>query len=371
MSTVHRATDFRLFEREARTLYAAGYAVSVLAPHERSETLGAFPSQGLDGIPVEPIPTSKSRAKGFLSSAFLLPKVARKRARLYHIHDPELLPLGLLLRVIRRKVIYDVREDFPKDIMGKSYIPPWVRPWLARVFSPLERFAAMCMNAVVATTEPIGRRFPGCTVVHNYPIRCDMPVPSGPPEGRSETPPFVVYFGAIARVLGAQEMAKGVALANRRARVRLLLAGPFEDERLRAELLRGPLSSCVEYRGVIPPRSVYRHYRGALAGLVLYHPYPNHIEAMPTKLFECMACGVPLIVSDFPLWRRIVRDQGCGLVVDPLNVSQIADAIIHLVNHPAKAAEMGERGRQLVQKKYNWESERKKLLLVYERLLGT
>jgi glycosyltransferase involved in cell wall biosynthesis len=362
VSTVHRATDFRLFEREARTLRAAGHRVVVLAPHHCDETL--------EGVRIEPLPMSRSRARGFVESPFLLRRIARRQARIYHIHDPELIPLAVLLRLMGRKVIYDVREDFPKDILGKPYIRPWLRPWLAAIFSPLERLAARAMTAVIAANRPIARRFPQSAVIHNYAIRTDVPPPARNGPGGPAFPPFVVYFGAITRPLGAFEMVKAVHHASRHAPVRLRLMGPFQDRSLEAELLKGRLSSRIDYRGIVHPRSVYSHYAGALAGLVLYHPYPNHVEATPTKLFECMASGVPLIASDFPLWRRMVYDQGCGLVVDPLSVPQIADAIIYLHEHPDEAKKMGQRGRELVEKKYNWESESKKLVHLYERLLG-
>jgi len=313
---------------------------------------------------------SRSRAIGLIESLFLVRRLARRRARLYHIHDPELIPLGLLLRLLGRKVIYDVREDFPKDIMGKPYIPVWLRPWLARVVSPLEQVAGRAMSAVVAANKAIARRFPRSTVIHNYPILVDIRMPSLATASGSGSVPFVIYFGVITRPLGAIEMARAVREAGRRARVQLRLMGPFEDRLLETELLRGPRSSSIDYQGIVHPRSVYSHYAGALAGLILYHPYPNHIEATPTKLFECMACGVPVIASDFPLWRRIVHEQGCGLVVDPLNVPQVADAIIYLIEHPEEAKKMGRRGRELAEKKYNWESESKKLVLLYQRLLG-
>lgn len=362
VSTVHRATDFRLFEREARTLRTAGYRVVVLAPHHCAETV--------DGVQIEPLPTSRSRARGLVESPLLLHHIARRRASVYHIHDPELIPLAVLLRLMGRKIIYDVREDFPKDIRGKPYIRPRLRPWLAAIFSPLERLAARAMTAVVAANDPIARRFPQATVVHNYAVRTEIPLPPGNETASPCSPPFVVYFGAIARHLGAMEMVQAVRHASRREKVRLRLMGRFQDRSLEAKLLEGPLSSCIDYRGIVYPRSVYSHYAGALGGLVLYHCYPNHIEATPTKLFECMASSVPLIVSDFPLWRRMVYDQGCGLVVNPLDVPQIAEAIIYLLEHPGEAKKMGQRGRELVEKKYNWESESKKLLVLYERLLG-
>ncbi len=107
----------------------------------------------------------------------------------------------------------------------------------------------------------------------------------------------------------------------------------------------------------------------SVAGLVTLHPIINYIDALPVKMFEYMVAGIPVIASNFPLWRGIIEGNQCGLCVDPLNPSEIAKAIDYILTHPAEAQRMGENGLRAVKEKYNWDIEEKKLLALYGQLL--
>ncbi len=96
---------------------------------------------------------------------------------------------------------------------------------------------------------------------------------------------------------------------------------------------------------------------------------PNHVDAQPNKMFEYMSAGIPVIASDFPLWREIIEGCGCGICVDPLDPKKIAEAIDYLVDNPEIARRMGENGRKAVYDRYNWDVEEKKLLALYDSLL--
>lgn len=106
----------------------------------------------------------------------------------------------------------------------------------------------------------------------------------------------------------------------------------------------------------------------ASAGLVLFHPYPNHIDAQPNKMFEYMSAGLPIISSNFPLWKEIVEGNSCGICVDPLNPTAIREAIEQIIRNPDDAAQMGRNGRSAVESKYNWETESFKLLKFYSMI---
>ena len=104
-------------------------------------------------------------------------------------------------------------------------------------------------------------------------------------------------------------------------------------------------------------------------GIVCFLPEPNHINAIPNKLFEYMAAGLAVIASNFPLWQKIVKEIGSGICVDPLNPKEIAQAINYLHHKKSLVYRMGTKGQKAVLSKYNWEKEKHKLLELYNEIL--
>ncbi len=361
-STVRPATHVCMFHKEARSLARAGCDVVVMASHRRAEVV--------DGVHIKPLRAPSSRFRRILFSTTILPRMLREHADIYHFHDPELIFSGLLLRLLGKEAIYESHEDFPKDILGKPYLPRWARPIISGLARLFESAVAPFLSAVIVPSEECSPHIASKVILHNYPPLEYIPSDAKSKRRQAPISPFVVHCGTITRMRGAREMLESVAMVAGRTHIRLRLLGPVEDEGLRSEILSYEKRGLVEYLGEVPHRDVFEHCSGATAGLLLYHPAPMHDVLCPLKLFELMACEVPAIAPDSPLFRKLVRDQGCGLVVDPLNVPQIADAIIYLLEHPREAEGMGRRGRKLAEEKYNWESESKKLLLLYERLLG-
>ena len=124
----------------------------------------------------------------------------------------------------------------------------------------------------------------------------------------------------------------------------------------------------IKFIGEITRKEVNELYGSARAGIVIYQPAQNHFEAQPVKMFEYMAAGLPVIASDFPFWKTIVEDTGCGICVDPQDAEAVRKACVYLLNNPEKGQEMGKLGRKAVVNKYSWTSEEKKLLELYESL---
>jgi glycosyltransferase involved in cell wall biosynthesis len=293
-------------------------------------------------------------------------RVARGlRASVYHVHDPELLPVALLLRARGARVIYDSHEHLPQQVLTKPWIPAPVRRPLATAVDVFERVASRALSAVVTAEPYVRARFEGArrpvVTVNNYPRLEEFPAGGG---DHSERERAVCYAGSISELRGAREMVEAARLAD----ARLLLAGRFSPEGLRDELAELPGWENVEVLGQVDRPGLARLMARARAGLVVLKPVPNYLEANPTKMFEYMSAGIPVVCSGFPAWVTIVERHGCGIWVDPRSPQEIADAIGWILEHTDEAREMGDRGRRAVQSLYNWEVEERTLLDLYRDL---
>jgi glycosyltransferase involved in cell wall biosynthesis len=293
----------------------------------------------------------------------------RARPRVGHFHDPELIPVGLALKLSGVKVIYDVHEDLPRQILGKHWLSPWLRRPVSWVAEAVEWVAGRVFDGIVAATPTIARRFPaGKTVtVQNFPILSELVPPDPVPYAQRR--PHFAYVGGITGIRGAREMVEAIGRV-RDDSIRLQLAGNFSNSRDEKAVRSIDGWTRVDFHGWASRPDVARLLGNVRAGLVLFHPLPNHLDAQPNKMFEYMVAGLPVIASNFPLWREIVAGAACGLLVDPLNPGVIAEAMQWLLDHPAEAEAMGRRGRQAVEETYNWEPEAGKLIGLYRRILG-
>jgi glycosyltransferase involved in cell wall biosynthesis len=281
-----------------------------------------------------------------------------------------LILVGLLLKRRGARVIYDVHEDAPHEALSVNKDRPWNGRLKSWAWLLLEGVARRVCDAFVCATPAIARRFPRwrTVTVQNFPLLEEF-APPGSAEAEREA--SLVYVGSITAIRGAREMVRALELLPESLPGRLLLAGPVHPPGLLPELERLPGWRRVDYLGVQPRPAVRQLLSRARLGIVLFHPERDHLDAMPNKLFEYMAAGLPVVASDFPLWRQIVAGAGCGLLVNPRNPLAVASAIRFLLEHPVEAAAMGRRGRAVVCERYNWQPEARKLLDLYKELEGT
>lgn len=364
LTSVHPANDARIRQKECATLAAAGWDVVLIACAARSEF-------GPDGVHLVAIPPVRGRlARATLTAWRVYRAAVKEEADLYQVHDPELLPWAFLLKVHGKRVVYDVHEDLPMDILGKPWIPRPLRRIVAAGAAGLEWLAGRALDQVVAATPFIAQRFAqqGVTLVQNFPRATEFPTCSG--RSYAARPAAFAYIGGIQRERGITEMIDAIGLLAAGGRAELRLAGHFGSDGLRGAVSIRPGWRYVRWEGWVDRVGVAELLGGVRAGLVVLHPLPNYRESQPTKLFEYMSAGLPVIASDFPLWRRIVSEAECGLLVDPLDPASIANAMRWILEHPEEAEAMGKRGRDAALSEYSWAPEGHRLVSLCERLTG-
>jgi glycosyltransferase involved in cell wall biosynthesis len=366
VSIIHLPLDTRIFLKECRELVTAGHDVHLLVP--------APPAEEIDGIRLHPLPDLRGHCYPWRVWR-LVPEIYRLArgvaADVYHLHDPDLIPVGLMLRANGARVVYDAHEDSPVQARSIYLERPLAGYVASLAWRAFERAASRKFDGLVCATPAIAGKFPSAKTVtaRNFPL-LDEFAPPAPPDRRENT---AVYVGNITVIRGIREMVRAVGLLPDQLGAGLLLVGSFSrlDPTLRTEVERLPGWERVDYLGWQERPGVLRALRRARVGLVLLHPRPNYLESLPIKLFEYMAAGLPVVASDFPLWRRLVEETGCGLLVDPLDPAAIAEGLAYLLDHPHEGAEMGRRGREAVEARYNWEAEAASLRSLYARLGAT
>lgn len=361
LTSVHQPLDIRIFHKECRSLARAGFEVVLVAP--------APADMERDGIRIRAVPPPTSRGDRMLRTVYQVFQAAcAEDAAVYHFHDPELIPVGIALKALGKRVVYDIHENYPKAMYSKEYLPLPVRRAVAGFAGLIEYLASGSADAMVAAEPPIATRFPPAktVVVQNFPLRAEMELLADRPY--ASRPNTVAYVGGISRIRGIVEAVEAMARLPADLPATLKIAGEFRPTSLLPECEAMPGWARVEYLGWLSRDRIVALLAEARVGLVALWPEPNYLESYPIKMFEYMAAGIPVIASDFPLWRDIVTSSGCGLLVDPKDAGAVADAMRHLLTHPEEAEAMGKRGQQAVWASYTWDVQADRLVDLYRSL---
>lgn len=348
-TTAHPATDNRILRKECQGLSDGGFDVCLIA---RSEDLPTYTS-----VTLVPLPHFRRRwMRMLLAPMMVLKALISVRPQLLHVHDPELIPIAAIWRFVARiPVIYDAHEDLPKQVAGKEYVWEPLRPVAVAVGKVVEWMADRFLDAVVAATPSIAAnyRHARTETVQNFPWLHDYPEPRPIDDSARR----VVYVGGVSKIRGVNEMYR--AVRDSRERAQLTVAGVPLDSSARERL--NEVWPRVDYVGRVDAGDVPELIGAAMAGLVVFHPLPNHTESQPTKIFEYMAAGRAVIASDFEYWRELIGPAGCAIFVDPLDSDQLRRAIDHVIARPEETAEMGSRARRVVVDRFSFDSEIVKL----------
>ncbi len=365
ITTIHERYDVRIFEKECRSLSAAGYDTTLIVNDEQ-------PNEIKYGIRI--ISThkkTKNRLSRMLKDQFLVYKLAkRENADIYHVHDPELLPICALLRK-NAHVIFDSHEFTVKQILIKEYLPTFVRKSIAGIYAFLEKLILPKLSAIIVPTTLDGEvyfdRFgPPVMLINNYPSLREAEEIGRPGLDEDDKKGYACYLGSLTYARGLQQMIEAARLSG----VQLVLGGSYSPEDILEDLNKMQSEEVGSYLGEINRKEVRSVLMKAGMGLSLLQDKGQyaHLDNLSTKVYEYMQSSLPVIISDFPYVQRLLKKYPFGIAVDPSDPEEIAQAMRFIRDNPETAKKMGDAGLRAVQEEFNWEKEAEKLIVLYRKL---
>lgn len=366
VAPVHAWDDVRVFHKQAVTLAAAGYDVTLLA-----QGRGRFTAQG---VQIKRVWAPRTpRLLRILCAPLVLVQAFVQRADVYHLHNPDTLPLCIALKLFRRRVVYDTHEDFSRRIGVREWIPRAVRSIVSAAVVSAERLVAKIADQTIVTQAGVAAGLGERAVVIGNPPRTDAALlqnAKAKAAGHQQSADDglrVIYVGLVSETRGLFDMIDAVELVNREQRVRLRIIGPavpWDIEKARA---RSGWRH-VDYHDRMPQEDAFAYIAEADVGLAVLHDVADIAHADPNKLYEYMVFGKPFIASAFPAWKARLPGIDGGWFVSPGSIEQAAAALKAAMD-PDVRKRKGEAGAAFV-RTYNWETEAAKLMDVYRKILS-
>ena len=357
LTSVHPRFDTRIYHKMCQSLTMLSKVYLVCADGKGDELI--------DNVNIVDLRKSRNRIQRMTLTVNLIYKKAISLdADIYHLHDPELIRIGLKLIKKGKKVIFDAHEDVGATILNKNYIMPLFRKTIYNIYIKYEKFALKKFSGLIAATDHIKKKLikinPNTVTICNYPIVDELINYNKKIRNKKIE---ICFIGTINRARGILELIRSLKIVK--YDVCLNLAGDFTDEKFYEELKHEPGWKNVNFLGYLNREEIKDILDRSLIGVVNYFPTPNDRYALPIKMFEYMIAGLPIIASDFEEFKLIFDEIKCGLNVDPKDPNKVALAIDYLIENPVQRLVMGKNGKKAILDKYNWDIEKIKLVKFY------
>ena len=377
LSFTHRFDDTRVLHKEARALAQAGYDVVHLSPDR-----GRVAPAEVHGVRIALYRIAPGPGQRLRRFVRLWWRGRAERAQVLHCNEIESWLVALLLKLERprTRVIFDVHEHYPSRF-AEARFPRWM-DWVGGpVIRLLFRTLTPVTDYLIFAKRSIAQDFPArpgrASFIFNY-APLAVPAPTRDqvsPAIRREfgRGPVAVHVGELSRDRGWPQLLEALTLMAHRE-LRVITFGEVEGGAgsLWAEAERLGVRDRVEIRERVPYDQLFEYLAAADVGLMLYQPgILNHVYAFPMKLYDYMRAGIPSIGPRFAVEvAPVIETERCGWLIDTADPQQLADALDLVCENREAAWAAGSRGRQAVERTYNWEQQATRLVELYGALLA-
>lgn len=370
LTTVHPPFDSRIFHKEAKSLAKAGHSVTVVAPFDSKS------NKRVSGINIVTVKRPASKLLHPLTMIRVFLEGLKQDCDIYHCHEPGSLFVCSLLKLIKRKkLVYDAHEHYPSLIAENTIFPDFLKKAVFLICNIIEKNLSKFLANYIITVDDVLKEIfekinQNVCVISNYPKLEFFEIYPKKAKALSSN---IIYVGGMTKIRGILEAIKAFEIVLEKIPdAKMIFIGSFIHPEYKKEVMdyyhNHHLEENITFIGHVSHNKVGEYMKNASVAIGILQPNPRYELAIPVKLFEYMASGKAVIMSNFKYNSKLVAKIRCGQLVDPNNIQEIANSIIWLLEHPEEAKQMGENGRRAVEAKYNWENMEKRLLRVYEEL---
>lgn len=363
VSTAHQPQDPRIVFKQCQTLVDS-YDVFCALPHADPNIA---PAIHFIRLPYH----RRVIWRLLLTCPLILLRCLWLRPQLVHVYVPEFLPFAYFFQLLGAKVIYEVQENLHKKmhlkVINRGYFLEKAFRWFDH-FARQHYYLIFTEHGYLDTYTNLAKPY---IVIYNYPLLSFLE-PFRQPYQPDLNKPSFFYIGWLSFERAFDTLVESLARLKDSYPdfiVHLFGRRTFKHSDLEQLPAFERVHDNLHFYDYTDQRNAFSYAAQATAGLALLKPVGDYPDSYPTKLFEYMALGLPVITSNFPLYTAVVERHNCGFCVSPYDPAQIADALTYLIEHPDEARAMGQRGRRAIENEYNWTTEAQKLLNFYKCIL--
>jgi len=387
MADRHKLYDDRIYWKEAISLVRHGYSVWFILASDSDES--GITDEGINFIKIKKKIFIKNRVLNFFLNTYhpdglyqrMFKEASIVEADVYHFHDLNVNRVASKLKHLpwRPKIIYDVHEPFPENIIDYNKTTG-IKAFLKKCYSGYIRWwegrCSRRYDIIITTEENLRDRFAGITGKNNVEIIFNYTdMLSGESLGLNDKIYDAVYCGGITELRGAFRILEAVKLVVREMPAfKILFLGSYFPPELKDQMEEYAAENKIRDNVILKTEVAYndvsQYYRQSKLGLGIFLPVPTHRIILQIKIFEYFNFGLPVIGSNFGHIRNYIHLNKAGIIVDPENPSEIAKAMIKLLTEENLYSSLSKNAIK-ASANYQWPMMEEKLFKIYDLLVGT